>query len=413
MPPSAQRLCIFDDGQGNFGLLSHLRAAFSTRTGVHNNRVRLETALGIMARDLIVDPAVAPLYDEQETDAHTNQPLRRGQALETYTKADDGRWMPQRIPGDAPLLLVNGRWTGCAGPAIDVVRTLALGHAITQANGQLIAAHLSADDAQACIDAGFDPPANATAIDVDVLLARPWHILDQLEATLAFDLGQFAQRVADDAAVHPSAVIDQAKGPVVIDRGATVGALAVLEGPCYLGPDSVVQPGALIRANTVIGPTCKVAGEISFSVIDQFTNKAHAGFLGHAVVGRWVNLGADTTVSNLKNSYGPVRVQLAPDADPEDTGRTFCGPVIGDYVRTAIGTRINTGAVLGTGAMYAASAFTPKHVPAGTFTTDQGVAPVEPNKLIATAQAMMARRKQTLGPAAEQRLRDLCAAAGR
>jgi len=412
MHTHANRLCIFDDGRGDFGPLTRLRAAFSMRTGAHNNRVRLETTLGIMARDLIVAPAVAPIYAEHETDARTNQPLRRKQDLETCTKSRDGRWAPQTIPGDTAVLLVNGRWAGCIGPTAEQVLALRPGQAITQADGLLLAAYLAIDDAQACIDAGFAAPANAAAIDTDVLLARPWHILDQLEATLAFDLARVTRRIADDAAVHPSAVLDETRGPVVVGPGATVGALAVLEGPCCVGRKSVVGPGALIRANTTVGEVCKVAGEVSFSVIDHYSNKAHAGFLGHAVVGRWVNLGADTTASNLKNTYGRVRVQLAPDAPPQDTCRTFCGPVIGDYVRTAIGSRLTTGAVLGTGAMFAASAFTPKHVGACTFTTDAGVAPADADKLVATARAMMARRDQTLGAAVERRLRDLCAAAG-
>src|SRR5699024_3671599 len=125
-------------------------------------------------------------------------------------------------------------------------------------------------------------------------------------------------------------------------------------------PRCVIQPHALIRRYAAIGPFCKVAGEVSFSILQGYVNKGHSGFLGHAVIGAWCNFGAGTTASNLKNTYGHVRLQLAGDAAPIDTARMFHGPVMGDFVRTAIVTRLSTGTVLGTGCMIATSGFAPR-----------------------------------------------------
>ena len=164
------------------------------------------------------------------------------------------------------------------------------------------------------------------------------------------------------------------------------------------------------------------------TVIQGHSNKGHAGFLGHALVGEWVNLGADTTASNLKNTYGQVRVQLpsppgaggaggerssAPSAAAEvaeSSGLTFHGPILGDFVRTAIGTRLPTGAAIGTGVMLASARFAPKTAEAFGFYVDehgQQRKLYDPDKLIETARAMMSRRGMDLGAAEEALLRAL------
>src|SRR5690606_20550055 len=125
---------------------------------------------------------------------------------------------------------------------------------------------------------------------------------------------------APDAQVHPMVVLDARQGSVIVDAGATIGPFCVLVGPCYVGPCTTVQPHTHLRAGCSIGPHCLVAGEISHAIFQGYANKAHAGYLGNALVGQWVNLGANTNASNLKNTYGHVRVQLSPDAPLEDTG---------------------------------------------------------------------------------------------
>ena len=112
---------------------------------------------------------------------------------------------------------------------------------------------------------------------------------------------------------------------------------------------------AIIKPNTVIGPQCKVGGEVGATIFQGSANKAHEGHLGDSWVGKWVNLGAATVNSNLLNTYDEVTMRLDADDSRHRTGRQFMGALIGDHVKTAIGTRLMTGTVLGTGAMIATS----------------------------------------------------------
>jgi UDP-N-acetylglucosamine diphosphorylase/glucosamine-1-phosphate N-acetyltransferase len=141
-------------------------------------------------------------------------------------------------------------------------------------------------------------------------------------------------------------VFDLRSGPICLDRGVEVRAGTRLAGPLYAGPSSRLLGGSI--AGLSAGPFSYLRGEIEGTVVLGYTNKAHDGFLGHAYVGRWVNLGALTTNSDLKNTYGSVRL-AGPDGEI-DTGLMKLGCLIGDHVKTAIGTLIGTGNVIGCGA---------------------------------------------------------------
>ncbi|MEZ4378506.1 MAG: hypothetical protein R3B35_09525 [Gemmatimonadales bacterium] len=162
------------------------------------------------------------------------------------------------------------------------------------------------------------------------------------------------------AEVEPGVVLDVRKGAILLERGVQVRSGTRLEGPCWIGAGTQVQGGALRHVSA--GPQCRLHGEISTSVFLGHANKSHDGFLGHSVIGRWVNLGAGTITSNLKNTYGPVRLDIG--AERLETGRTNLGSLIGDHVKTAIGTLLPTGAVIGTGANLFGDPRAPKHVPA-------------------------------------------------
>lgn len=159
-------------------------------------------------------------------------------------------------------------------------------------------------------------------------------------------IGEAADVVLLGAAVEPGVVFDTRGGAIVVDEGAQVRHGSRLEGPLYIGPSTLVLGGDV--KGSVIGPHCRVRGEVSTSVLLGFANKAHDGFLGHSVLGHWVNLGAGTTTSNLKNTYGEVC--LEPAGARIDTGRQFLGSLIGDHAKTAIGTMLGTGTVVGAGA---------------------------------------------------------------
>jgi len=161
------------------------------------------------------------------------------------------------------------------------------------------------------------------------------------------------------ARVEPGVVFDVRHGAVVVEQHAYVRSGTRLEGPLYIGPGTEVLGGSI--GHSAIGPRCKVRGEITGSLLLGYANKAHDGFLGHSVLGRWVNLGAGTTTSNLKNTYGAIRVQVG--TERQETGRQFLGTIFGDHAKTAIGTQLDTGTLVGAGANVFGWARPPKYVP--------------------------------------------------
>jgi len=201
-------------------------------------------------------------------------------------------------------------------------------------------------------------------------------------------LGKFAVTCEAGARIEPFVVLDATTGPILIRKGATISSFSRLVGPCYVGPNATVVADAVRSCS--IGELCKVRGEISNSVMLGHSNKGHTGFVGHSYLGRWVNLGAGTTTSNLKNTYG--NVQIWTPAGMRDTRLQFLGTMFGDHVKTGIGTMLTTGTVLGAGAnIYGASAV-PKYVAPFAWGNGEPYGRYEIDKFIAVAGRMMERR---------------------
>jgi UDP-N-acetylglucosamine diphosphorylase/glucosamine-1-phosphate N-acetyltransferase len=212
--------------------------------------------------------------------------------------------------------------------------------------------------------------------------------------------------------IWPGTVISTETGPVFIDRDAVVRPGSFVEGPCYVGPGTVID-GAKVRPGCSFGPRCRIGGEVEASVFQGHANKHHEGFIGHAFVGEWVNLGAMTTNSDLKNAYQPVQVPFpgrgargAGRARMVDTGRLKVGCFIGDHVKTAIGTLINTGARIGTFANWFEPGLSPKEIPAFAWGSK---ARWSLEQVLANARMVMSRRGASLSPAYEKALRALYA----
>jgi UDP-N-acetylglucosamine diphosphorylase / glucose-1-phosphate thymidylyltransferase / UDP-N-acetylgalactosamine diphosphorylase / glucosamine-1-phosphate N-acetyltransferase / galactosamine-1-phosphate N-acetyltransferase len=201
------------------------------------------------------------------------------------------------------------------------------------------------------------------------------------------------------ATIEPFALLDVTAGPVLVRRGAVVQAFTRVVGPCAIGEATLVA-GDRVAASS-IGERCKVRGELSVSIIMGYTNKSHDGFVGHSYLGRWVNLGAGTVTSNLKNTYGPVQL-WTPDAGVTSTGLTFLGAFFGDYVRTGIGTRLTTGTVIGAGANIFPTGIAPKVVPPFAWGDQQPFDTFEAAKFLEVAERQMARRDVPLGPSARR-----------
>ena len=140
-------------------------------------------------------------------------------------------------------------------------------------------------------------------------------------------------------------VFEPVDGPIVLEENVSIGPHCYLNGPAHLGPGARVIEHSAIKDGVALGHTTKVGGEVECSIIEPYTNKQHHGFLGHSYLGSWVNLGAGTCNSDLKNTYGPVSMEY--DGRKVATGMQFIGCIIGDYAKTAINTSIFTGKTIG------------------------------------------------------------------
>jgi UDP-N-acetylglucosamine diphosphorylase/glucosamine-1-phosphate N-acetyltransferase len=204
-------------------------------------------------------------------------------------------------------------------------------------------------------------------------------------------LGEDSIYVGPGAQVEAGAVIDGGKGPVMLDEGAKVMSNAVVYGPCYVGKNTLIKAGAKIYGPCSFGPVCKLGGEIAESVVLGYSNKQHDGFLGHAYVGEWVNIGAGTEVSDLNNNYGTVRTWV--DGAMVDSGSMFVGPTIADHTKTGINTMLNSGTVVGFCSNIFGSDYLPKFVPSFSWGGRQKLVEHDRDKAFETAARMTARRR--------------------
>jgi len=242
-------------------------------------------------------------------------------------------------------------------------------------------------------------------LDVDAL-ATLWDLRPFSPAPHTHTFGPADQILMAQDAVVRAATLDASGGPILIGPGATVEPGSHIEGPVVLHHHAVVRTGAHVRGATVIGPHCKVGGELSNVNFQGWANKAHGGFLGNSVIGRWCNLGAGTVSSNLKNTYGSVRQWSEATGQMEDTGLQFCGVLMGDHTKCGIGTTLNTGTVLGPACVVFDAGFPPKHLPPFSW-HDAKSGQTEVNdlhRMVATAEIVMARRNETLSDAAKDNL---------
>ena len=200
-------------------------------------------------------------------------------------------------------------------------------------------------------------------------------------------------------------VFDSGPGPIVFEDNVSFGPYSFIRGPVYIGPNCKVNEHSAIKDAVSLAHTIKIGGEVEGVVIEAYSNKQHLGFLGHSYLGSWINLGAGTCNSDLKNTYGLVNVQY--DSGKVSSGMQFVGCAIGDYTKTAINTSIFTGKMIGAGSML--YGFVTSNVPcfvnyAKSF-DQMTVQPAE--VLITTQKRMFARRKVEHRPADIQLVKDM------
>ena len=199
--------------------------------------------------------------------------------------------------------------------------------------------------------------------------------------------------IGDNCNLQAGVILDASKGPVIIDNNTIIEHHVSIKGPVYIGKGGYISSGSRIKENTIIGPVCKIGGEISHCNFLGYSNKVHEGFLGHSYIGEWVNIGAGTNNSNLKNNYSNVRILI--DNKEYDTKQQFLGTLIADYTRIAIGTTINTGSYFGIGSNIFNHEFSCKYMPAFSWGANERVVF---NKFIDSILKMKSRRKEKMIP---------------
>ncbi|HET9253491.1 MAG TPA: putative sugar nucleotidyl transferase, partial [Candidatus Eisenbacteria bacterium] len=218
-----------------------------------------------------------------------------------------------------------------------------------------------------------------------------------------------AIHVARGARVAPGAVLNAEGGPILIQENATVEPLAYVEGPAVIGERSLIKVGAKIRGGTSIGPVCKVGGEVEASVFQGYSNKQHDGFLGHSFVGEWVNLGANTNNSDLKNNYSDVRFFRSAkdylDGRGEPSGQKLLGLSIGDFTKTGISTSFPTGAVVGIGSNLYGTELWPAYTPSFVWGQPGRLVEHRIDDMVETAARAMERRQAELTVELDSRIR--------
>jgi len=253
-----------------------------------------------------------------------------------------------------------------------------------------------------------------------------WHIMSDIEKEIVSDFAILRDRLPDSSKAKrhdgaflvnsgdvvlgygvellPGAVLDASKGPICIADYCRIEPHAAIFGPTYIGPGSVVVAGKITASS--IGHTCRVGGEVEESVFHSYVNKYHAGFIGHSYVGPWVNFGAMTTNSDLKNNYSTIRSSVG--GEMIDTGSIKVGSFIGDHTKTGIGTLLNTGINIGVSCnLFGGTLIADKEVPSFSWGSGPPYDRYDIEKAIDTARKSTARRDYNLSERESELMRQL------
>jgi UDP-N-acetylglucosamine diphosphorylase/glucosamine-1-phosphate N-acetyltransferase len=376
-------LVMYDDGHARkFEPFALTRPLGEVRAGAELIRRRWEGAFGTRATGFVGAPHLAA-FEEFDAPPAVSGALAAGTVVANtrFAVALDAK------PGDAGIWICDGRVVAVrlaapldtsrlAGGALEL-ESVATG-AVAELRGwwlnevwdltACLTLMLGADIATLATGAGDPPPEVAV-------------------------LGEHGAYVERGAYFEPYVLVDTMEGPVLVRRGARIAAFTRLVGPCVIGEDVQVLGGKI--KNCSIGERSRVHGELSGALFIGHANKVHDGFVGDSVLGRWVNVGAGTITSNLKNSYGEVSL-WTPDG-LRRTGHAFVGSYIGDHAKLGIGTRLTTGSVVGAGANVFGTEMPPKFVPPFAWGDAHPFKEFDADKFLEVAARVMARRGVTLG----------------
>jgi len=337
-------LTVFDDKAVDFYPVSFTRSVGDVRCGILKLRQRLQALLFGENESVLIEKGLENLYRERHPD-----------------------WMINRATGDT--LYVNSRMK-LTPESLKAVKGLKTGQSLRCSNGTLAAVRSTVQESEYSIADVENFAAKAESVQASVHLYNNMaDIIMDNSRLIEFDFEQFFHDadnfietepgvtilnpyqvwIGQDVLLKPGVVIDASGGPVVIDEKAEVMANSVIIGPVYIGKKTIVKVGSKIYGGTSIGPVCKIGGEIEGSIIQAYSNKQHDGFLGHAYLGEWINLGAGTNNSDLKNNYKSIAFYSYQHKAKVQSGYQFLGSIIADHTKTGINCTLNTGVMIGVG----------------------------------------------------------------
>ncbi|UCH62958.1 MAG: hypothetical protein JSU77_00415 [Fidelibacterota bacterium] len=376
--------------------LTLTRGTFDLRCGALTHLERIRRVVGNQPLTLVVRPGLAARMQECYPDLSVNpKQVEAGLWLNGAALWDDAAW---------EQLLVTQGFVG----ADDRIT----GGNLTAELSREFYSHLKAGT-----NPGFSPQTKGPR-----LMRYLWdHLLTNADQITA-DFNRWCRdsvstaypkgvQVAGDSSVYlgkdvtidPFVLLDTRDGPIWIDDGTTVNSHSVITGPSYIGQKCKVWPFSFLN-EVILGPYCHVMGQIEGTIIQGYSNKQHTGFLGHAYLGSWINLGAGTSNSDLKNNYGAVKVSV--NGKTVNTGETFIGCFIGDHTKTAIGIQFYTGTRVGVAANVFGSVVTPKVIPSFAWGGD-GRERYDLDKCLKTIAIVKRRRGQELTKAERELYRRL------
>ena len=394
----AQQICIFEDDHfAQFLPLVHFRPVYSLRCGIFSLKEKILRAY---------------------SPANTTVQCRKSLAL--CIKSRKPQFSVNEIPA-SECLFINGRVLADQTLAKKIPLT-AKQDVVYISNDQLIAAFVGGKNLERIKNhlssqlslANFE---GLPKIEIDVeVVTYPWNLIQKNGEQIIKDFESIAKKagkrqshirgkvysgvhllgkhniiIEHGAVIKPGSVLDAKGGPIYIGKNVKIFPQSTIIGPACILDGSAIKVGAQIYENTTIGPVCKVGGEVEGSIIHSYSNKQHAGFLGHSYLGSWVNLGAGTNNSDLKNNYSKVKVQIG--TEQIDTGSMFAGLTMGDHSKSAIGTTLNTGTVVGVCCNIFGYGFPPKYIPSFTWCGPQKhFAVYDIEKAVSVARVVMARR---------------------
>ena len=366
-------IIVFEDHQAlNLEPISLTRAVFEIRYGAVTLLERIENlcpaaSIGLWVRELLVD-----LTQEIHSRKEVNQ-----------SPHENTLWLNARVIWTKELI---AEIRNCSS-SIFVMEDKFLG------------ANLSKSASDDWINAGgplsiFNPKGEIHHLKEVKAVHYLWDLLTLIPDAVKKSITSGVQHPNMDAVI-----LDENDGPIVFAENVMVEPFTYLKGPLYIGEGSFVASHSKIK-NSVIGPGCKMGGEVSGTIIQGNSNKVHDGYLGDSYLGEWVNLGAGTTNSNLKNNYTPVSMNV--NGKEIQSDRLFLGSFIGDHTKTAIGTQLNTGTNIGVGCNILAQTFPKRHIPSFTFYIQGKQKIMNFKNFISTAETVKNRRNLNLSDAEKQ-----------